>query len=140
MAAANHPSRPSVINVEDPKSHERSPFQLSRRRPARSNDDLRSLDEPGVGVDVADHRSPHSFMTMGSVRHSPDPSARTPREAGLVAITYELLDAHADTSRLVADRASDAEWQNHLVYLRDLQRVGREALARAALARAAIER
>ena len=89
---------------------------------------------PGVDVDVADHRSPHSFMTMGSVRHSPDPSARTPREAGLVAITYELLDAHADTSRLVADRASDAEWQNHLVYLRDLQRVGREALARAALA------
>ena len=31
-------------------------------------------------------------------------------------------------------RASDAEWQNHLAYLRDLQRVGREALARAASA------
>ena len=79
-------------------------------------------------------------MTMESVRRSPDPSARTPREAGLVALTYELLDAHADTSRLVADQASDAEWQNHLAYLRDLQRVGREALARAALARPAIER
>jgi uncharacterized protein YciI len=48
----------------------------------------------------------------------------------LIALTYELLDAHADTARLAHD-ASDAEWDNHLAYLRDLQRVGREALARA---------
>jgi hypothetical protein len=64
------------------------------------------------------------------------PAARVERERGeekaaaLIAVTYELLDAHADTDRLVSDEASDAEWQNHLAYLRDLQRVGREALAR----------
>jgi hypothetical protein len=69
---------------------------------------------------------------MRSDRHSPKASAGTAREAGTVALTYELLDAHADTARLVDDHASDAEWDNHLAYLRDLQRVGREALARAA--------
>jgi type VI protein secretion system component VasF len=50
----------------------------------------------------------------------------------LVALAYELLDAHADTARLTEEDASAAEWQDHLAYLRDLQRVGREALARAA--------
>jgi hypothetical protein len=50
---------------------------------------------------------------------------------GLVALAYELLDAHADTARLVIDEASDAEWDNHLAYLRDLQRVGRELIAQA---------
>jgi hypothetical protein len=52
--------------------------------------------------------------------------------AALVALTYELLDAHADTALLVGDEASGGEWQNHLAYLRDLQRVGRETLARVA--------
>jgi hypothetical protein len=64
-----------------------------------------------------------------SARLSADTASEKP--AGLVALTYELLDAHADTARLVGDQAGDAEWQNHLAYLRDLQRVGREALARA---------
>jgi hypothetical protein len=49
----------------------------------------------------------------------------------LVAVAYELLDAHADTSQLVIEDAGDAEWRTHLAYLTDLQRVGREALARA---------
>jgi hypothetical protein len=58
--------------------------------------------------------------------------ARTsPRSAALVALTYELLDAHVDTARLAEFEAGDAEWRIHLAYLRDLQRVGREALARA---------
>jgi hypothetical protein len=74
-------------------------------------------------------------MTMKSVRRHPKPAAGTARDAGLVALTYELLDAHADTARLVGDQAGDAEWQNHLAYLRDLQRVGREALARASTVR-----
>lgn len=52
----------------------------------------------------------------------------------LVALTYELLDAHADTSRLAGDDVDDLEWQKHLSYLRDLQRIGREVLARAATA------
>jgi hypothetical protein len=49
--------------------------------------------------------------------------------AALIALTYELLDAHADTARLATDDATDDEWRNHLGYLRDLQRVGREAIA-----------
>ena len=53
--------------------------------------------------------------------------------AALVDLTYELLDAHADTTRLVMDDAPGAEWDNHLAYLRDLQRAGRGVLARAPL-------
>jgi hypothetical protein len=44
-------------------------------------------------------------------------------------VVYELLDAHDDTVRLADDRAADPRWGAHLQYLRDLQRVGREALA-----------
>jgi hypothetical protein len=47
----------------------------------------------------------------------------------LVELTYELLDAHDDTARLAAE--PDAlRWQIHLAYLRDLQRTGRQLLAR----------
>ena len=62
-----------------------------------------------------------------------DPDCK--RVEALIALTYELLDAHADTARLVRDEPSDAEWCNHLAYLRDLQRVGREALALAGAGR-----
>ena len=44
-------------------------------------------------------------------------------------LVYELLDAHLDTMRLAHDLDGDAAWAAHLDYLRDLQRVGREALA-----------
>ena len=50
----------------------------------------------------------------------------------LTELVYELLDAHADTVRLVAEPVRDAGWVAHLDYLRDLQRVGREVLARVA--------
>jgi hypothetical protein len=50
----------------------------------------------------------------------------------LTELSYELLDAHADTQRLAGAVASEADWESHLAYLRDLQRVGREALALAA--------
>jgi hypothetical protein len=71
-------------------------------------------------------------MSLWSVSRQPLPPA-DPEEkvAALVALAYELLDAHADTARLYADHADEAEWSNHAAYLRDLQRVGREALARA---------
>jgi hypothetical protein len=60
-----------------------------------------------------------------------------PNSAGTTATTelltdlvYELLDAHCDTISLV-DEADDGDvWAAHLSYLRDLQRVGRETLAR----------
>jgi hypothetical protein len=52
--------------------------------------------------------------------------------AGIADLVYELLDAHADTMRLARELDSDPAWAAHLDYLRDLQRVGRESLARAA--------
>ena len=58
------------------------------------------------------------------------PTAGRPGEH-LTRLVYELLDAHDDTARLAADLLVDPCWQVHLEYLRDLQRVGREALARA---------
>jgi hypothetical protein len=50
----------------------------------------------------------------------------------LGALIYELLDAHQDTMRLAGTLADDEGWAAHLDYLRDLQRVGREGLARLA--------
>jgi hypothetical protein len=53
----------------------------------------------------------------------------------LADLVYELLDAHVDTIRLATGRDGQAPldelsaWPAHLGYLRDLQRVGREALA-----------
>ena len=50
----------------------------------------------------------------------------------LIGLIYELLDAHDDTARIAVGVASDPAWEPHLVYLRDLQRLGREVLAAAA--------
>jgi hypothetical protein len=52
--------------------------------------------------------------------------------AGLVALAYELLDAHADTAQLADGLPYDLSWAAHLDYLRALQRKGREMLARTA--------
>jgi hypothetical protein len=73
------------------------------------------------------------FLPTRTLRRSPlrPGDSAEERVAALVALSYELLDAHADTARLAADEAPDVEWYSHLAYLRDLQRVGREALARA---------
>jgi hypothetical protein len=48
----------------------------------------------------------------------------------LVDLVYELLDAHQDTMQLAQDGGGAFGWEAHLDYLRRLQRVGREALAR----------
>ena len=60
------------------------------------------------------------------------PATRTAHEVEptIISLMYELLDAHQDTVRLGAARTDDPLWQAHEHYLRDLQRVGREALAR----------
>ncbi len=47
----------------------------------------------------------------------------------IVELIYELLDAHADTSRLAAGFGRELDWAAHLDYLQRLQRVGRELLA-----------
>ncbi len=55
------------------------------------------------------------------------------RSASVCELIYELLDAHRDTTELAERLAlSSPYWRAHLHYLRDLQRVGREALARGA--------
>jgi hypothetical protein len=50
----------------------------------------------------------------------------------LVELVYELLDAHDDTARLTHEHVDDMRWAAHIDYLLQLQRVGRETLARAA--------
>ena len=52
-----------------------------------------------------------------------------PAAGYLTDLVYELLDAHGDTARLAGDLEGAPAWSAHLDYLRDLQRVGREALA-----------
>jgi hypothetical protein len=57
--------------------------------------------------------------------------ATTGRTASVqISLIYELLDAHDDTARLASDLQADPGWRSHLDYLRDLQRVGRELVAR----------
>lgn|GEM_PF-3087088 len=58
-----------------------------------------------------------------------DASDTTPT-APLSCLLYELLDAHLDTIGLAAALEQDQRWAAHLDYLRGLQRVGRETLAR----------
>jgi hypothetical protein len=48
----------------------------------------------------------------------------------LAELVYELLDAHLDTISLVDQAPDSSRWAAHLDYVRDLQRVGRERLAR----------
>jgi hypothetical protein len=59
----------------------------------------------------------------------PGSSSSAARAEQLARLVYELLDAHADTARLVSGPATELLWGAHLDYLRDLQRVGREILA-----------
>jgi hypothetical protein len=57
--------------------------------------------------------------------------ARNKQDAsGLTDLVYELLDAHVDTIALTSEVPSSPAWAAHLDYIRDLQRVGRERLAR----------
>ena len=48
----------------------------------------------------------------------------------LTELVYELLDAHRDTVLLADEPLEDGRREAHLDYLRGLQRVGHEALAR----------
>ena len=59
----------------------------------------------------------------------PPNSTSLPPTYELTNLIYELLDAHMDTAQLAERLSEDSEWAVHLSYLRDLQRLGREALA-----------
>jgi hypothetical protein len=76
-------------------------------------------------------RRGHSLPQAVRARAS-DTNAGGNHQAGahLVALAYELLDAHADTAQLADGLAYDLSWAAHLDYLRALQRKGREVLAR----------
>ena len=50
--------------------------------------------------------------------------------SNLAELVYELLDAHVDTITLAGKTSTATAWAAHLDYLRDLQRVSRERLAR----------
>jgi hypothetical protein len=59
--------------------------------------------------------------------------ARHPTSAEISELSRwvgELLDAHLDTVWLAANLVGETQWQMHLRYLSDLQRRGRETLAR----------
>lgn len=77
--------------------------------------------------------APHSSAAASS---PPQPAYR----AEAVDLIYELVDAHSDTAALAADLARDPSWEMHLMYLRALQRRGRETLARASVRDEAVRR
>jgi hypothetical protein len=68
-------------------------------------------------------------MSLPSI---PASSPAAERAEQLVRLVYELLDAHADTEQLAHGPSTRLLWEAHLHYLRDLQRTGRQILARAA--------
>ena len=69
--------------------------------------------------------------------HLIDPGRHVPPLSDeVVALMYELLDAHYDTARLAEDLRREQVWCAHLDYLRALQCVGREVLAQSAMERA----
>lgn len=74
-------------------------------------------------------RSDVSGTAMSGTRAAQPSSSVAPEQEMLVRLAYELLDAHEDTRRLTQEPTTDLAWRGHLVYLRDLQRVGRELLA-----------
>ena len=67
-----------------------------------------------------------------SLLEIPTGSPGAERAEQLARLVYELLDAHADTEQLVRGPSTRLLWCAHLDYLRDLQRTGREILARGA--------
>ncbi len=70
---------------------------------------------------------------QGAVEKVLEADARTMQDgSGLAELVYELLDAHVDTISLAGEMPVSPSWAAHLDYIRDLQRVGRERLARLA--------
>jgi hypothetical protein len=74
--------------------------------------------------------SSRTLRRIGAMDVQPTTGTAQKVEPTLLSLVYELLDAHQDTVRLGAARVEDPLWQAHEHYLRDLQRVSRETLAR----------
>jgi hypothetical protein len=81
---------------------------------------------------AAGRRAPRAACTADTGTSATGDHHRAATAAeGLIALAYELLDAHADTAQLADGLTSDQSWAAHVDYLRALQRRGREVLARA---------
>jgi hypothetical protein len=81
---------------------------------------------------MQEHRYMHPIVIEDRARAHAASSPR-PDEDQLHQLVHELLDAHADTVSLAAPLVCEHKWAAHVDYLRALQRVGRESLARAAI-------
>ena len=64
-------------------------------------------------------------------------SGRPTTAAVLIALAYELLDAHTDTVELALAEAGGLRWAAHLEYLRALHRTAERILAQASEAETA---
>jgi hypothetical protein len=60
--------------------------------------------------------------------------SRAVTDEEVIALVYELLDAHIDTLDLCAQSADQLCWEAHLDYLRALQRTGKRTLAQVSVA------
>ena len=61
----------------------------------------------------------------------PSPRRQVVARGDLPELVSELIDAHADTVRLiVGEQRAELQWLAHCDYLRALQRLGHETLAR----------
>lgn len=87
-------------------------------RSAEGADDYHAT-PPGAGIEAA-----HSGAGCGGALSS------VISDAAVVALAYELLDAHDDTAQMAVDLAVEPTWAAHLEYLRALQRTGRSILSR----------
>lgn len=59
------------------------------------------------------------------------PEETTKAQPGLIQLVSELIEAHSDTMLLAEElRGGRRDWDAHYAYLRDLRRIGRDALAR----------
>jgi hypothetical protein len=79
---------------------------------------------------------PKTALAPGQPRPGALPDSTRLSEADqVVALVYELLDAHSDATQLASEMDFDQFWDAHLDYLRALQRKGREVLAHSSAAR-----
>jgi hypothetical protein len=69
-------------------------------------------------------------LQKSMVVFQPAPHVPTGQKVNVPELLAECLDAHADTLRLAQGLLDSPEWQAHSTYLKDLERVGRTALAR----------
>jgi hypothetical protein len=137
LAAATSPAparprdRPPVCRT----SSERRLSRGVRMRAARGSlpGDQESTAQSGapgkdcVPVLVSGHGDELRSMAFSQPQKAPAAVERSGPQ--LTRLVYELLDAHADTEHLSRTQHSELLWHAHLRHLRDLPRVGREALA-----------